>query len=45
LPEKELWRRKATEAMTLSALVIRTFLGTVLIQSYDGAGDRVIDFI
>jgi hypothetical protein len=45
LSEKELWRKKVTEAMTLSVLVIKTFLGTVSIQSCDGTGDKMIDFI
>jgi hypothetical protein len=43
--EKELWRKKVTGAMTFSVLVIRRFLGTVSIQSCDGAGDKVINFI
>jgi hypothetical protein len=45
LPEKELWGKKITEAMTVSGLVIRAFLGTVSIQSCDETGDKVIDFI
>jgi hypothetical protein len=45
LPEKELWRKKITEAMTLFVLVIRTLLGTVSIQICDGAGNKVVDFI